>query len=51
MHLGRTWANNISAAGYASRSSSTITTGTRWVIRLNELCSVVRHSRRTTQDS
>ena len=41
----------MSASGSASRSSSSIKTGTRRIMRLDEPHSVVRRSRRTTQAS
>ena len=49
--LGRTWANMCNSACYASRSSSSIKSGARRVMRLDEISSVVRRPRRTTQDS
>ena len=44
----RTWAINVSSSGYASRSSSSIKTGTRCIMRLVELSYIVRLERRTT---
>ena len=35
--LERTWANSVSSSGYASRSSSSIKTGTTRIMRLGEL--------------
>ena len=40
-----------SSSCYACRSSSRTKTGTRLIIRLDELSSVVRPERRTTEDS
>ena len=45
---GRTWANICSLSGYASQS---IKTGTRRIMRLDELCLVMRRERRITKDN
>ena len=47
--FGRTWANIRCSSGYASLAS--IRTGTRRIIRLDELSFVVRCSRWTMEDS
>ena len=48
--LGRTWVNNIISSGYASPSSSS-KTGTRRIMRLDEVSSVVRLEQRTAEHS
>ena len=45
---GRTWANICSSSGYASQVYKT---GTRRIIRLDELSFEIRLERRTTKDS
>ena len=51
IRLGRNWVNICSSSYYASRGSSGIKMDTRRVMRLDELFSVVRLERRTTEDS
>lgn len=48
---GRTWVNMCSLSYYVSCSSPCIKMCTKWIIHLEELSSVMHHSRRTTEDS